>query len=68
MLDSVNRNFPDVLPEDVLKHYGYSERPDGKLGESALYSSRKVDENVKAAIDSYKAQRDAVDKAHKATL
>jgi len=40
LLDHVKDNFPDVLPEDVLKHYGYDARPDGKLGESALYSNR----------------------------
>lgn len=38
LLNYVNRYYPDILPEDVLKHYGYKSRPDGKLGESALYS------------------------------
>ena len=40
LLDSVNRYFPDILPEDVLRHYGHTERPAGRLGESALYSMR----------------------------
>ena len=40
LLDSVNRYFPDILPEDVLRHYGHTERPEGRLGESALYSMR----------------------------
>ena len=40
LLDYVNRYFPDILPEDVLKHYGHTERPDGDLGESVLYSRR----------------------------
>lgn len=40
LLDYVNEYFPDILPEDVLKHYGHDARPDGKLGESALYSDR----------------------------
>lgn len=31
-------NFADVLPESVLRHYGYERRPDGKIGESALFS------------------------------
>lgn len=35
-LDVVNKFFPDVLPEDVLKHYGYERRPDGVLGEDTL--------------------------------
>lgn len=39
-LNFVNDTFPDVLPEDVLKHYGYDRRPDGVLGEDALYQQR----------------------------
>lgn len=42
LLDYVNRYFPDVLPEDVLKHYGYSARPKGELGKNALYSLNTV--------------------------
>lgn len=38
LLENVNAHFPDVLPEDVLKHFGHDRRPDGELGESALYS------------------------------
>ena len=37
MLDLVNQHFPDILPEEVLKHYGYDSRPAGDLGEDALY-------------------------------
>lgn len=37
LLDYVNRYFPDILPEEVLKHYGYDSRPDGVLGNDALY-------------------------------
>ena len=40
LLDYVNRYFPDILPESVLKHYGYTARPDGELGESALFQKR----------------------------
>lgn len=40
LLDYVNQYFPDILPEDVLKHYGHDARPEGKLGEDALYSFR----------------------------
>lgn len=40
LLDYVNRYFSDILPEDVLRHYGHVSRPDGKLGESALFSDR----------------------------
>mgnify|MGYP001016506354 CR=1 FL=1 len=27
LLDYVNNYFPDILPESVLKHYGYNSRP-----------------------------------------
>ena len=37
LLDLVNQHFPDILPEEVLKHYGYDSRPAGDLGEDALY-------------------------------
>lgn len=40
LLDYVNQYFPDILPENVLKHYGHDARPGGELGESALYSDR----------------------------
>ena len=38
LLDYVNKYFPDILPEGVLRHYGHTERPAGKLGEGALFS------------------------------
>ena len=40
MLDYVNQYFPDILPESVLKHHGYESRPEGKIGESALFQDR----------------------------
>lgn len=40
LLDFANQYFPDILPEDVLRHYGYTERPAGELGQYALYSTR----------------------------
>ena len=43
LLDYVNRYYPDILPEDVLRHYGYTTRPDGVIGESALYSLKEED-------------------------
>lgn len=42
LLDYVNKYYPDILPEDVLKYYGHQSRPEGMLGKSALYS-RAVD-------------------------
>ena len=29
LLDYVNNYYPDILPESVLKHYGYENRPEG---------------------------------------
>lgn len=46
LLDIVNELYPDILPEEVLKHYGHTERPAGKIGESALYSSRNARDSV----------------------
>lgn len=43
LLDFVNNHFPDVLPESVLRHYGYDARPDGELGEDALYQYADID-------------------------
>lgn len=43
LLDYVNKYFPDILPESVLKHFGHTERPEGVLGESALFSDRDPD-------------------------
>ena len=40
VLDYVNEYFPDILPEDVLKYYGYDSRPDGDLGADALYKTQ----------------------------
>lgn len=40
LLDYVNEYFPDILPESVLKHYGHNARPEGELGEYALYQQR----------------------------
>ena len=50
LLDYVNRYFPDVLPESVLKHYGYDARPDGKIGESALFQDRDPDQISNRAL------------------
>ena len=46
LLEFVNEYFPDILPESVLRHYGHTERPEGKLGESALYSDRVTDKKT----------------------
>ena len=53
LLDYVNRYFPDVLPESVLRHYNHDRRPEGKLGENALYQMR----------DSARTERDVLSDA-----
>ncbi|MBQ2396426.1 MAG: hypothetical protein II304_05215 [Bacteroidales bacterium] len=42
LLDYVNKYFPDVLPESVLRHYQHDRRPEGELGEDALFSERNL--------------------------
>ncbi len=51
LLDYVNRYYPDILPEDVLKHYGYDSRPNGNLGESALYSLKEQPIDYNAVLE-----------------
>ena len=59
LLDYVNKYFPDILPESVLKHYGYTERPSGELGESALFQQRgSSDREILAAALESAAQTD----------
>lgn len=51
LLDYVNKYYPDILPENVLKHYGYKGRPEGVLGESALYSIKENPIDYNAVIE-----------------
>lgn len=46
LLDYVNRYYPDILSEDVLRHYGYTARPDGVIGESAWVVSAYIIKKV----------------------
>lgn len=39
LLDLVNQHFPDILPEEVLKHYGYDA---SDIGENMLYKSHNT--------------------------
>lgn len=67
LLDLARDNFPDVLPESVLRHFGFDRRPDGKLGESALYSLKgserdaELAELAKAIGISVKKAKDYID-------
>lgn len=58
LLDYVNRYYPDILPEDVLRHYGYTARPDGVIGGSSLYSL-KEDENTSVFEDNEELNKTA---------
>ncbi len=49
LLDYVNRYFPDMLSESVLRQYGYTARPEGKIGESALYS-KSIDDTGRTSL------------------
>ena len=51
-------NFPDILPESVLRHYGFDRRPEGKLGESALYSLKRDRSDLKSLREERKNVRD----------
>ena len=51
LLEYVNRYFPDVLPESVLRHFGHTERPQGKIGESALFSTRREGTSARALLE-----------------
>ena len=46
LLDFVNRYFPDILPMDVLKHYGHTSRPDGVLGQGVKHSRKTTAKTV----------------------
>ena len=49
LLDYVNKYYPDILSEDVLKHYGYNSRPDGNI-ETYLNNNRG------SVVNSYKSK------------
>lgn len=57
LLTFVNLYSPDILPEDVLKYYGHSQRPNGNLGQSALYSlPEETAEEVRDQIEKVEAE------------
>ncbi len=49
LLDYVNRYFPDMQSESVLRQYGYTARPDGEIGKSALYS-KSIDDTGRTSL------------------
>lgn len=48
LLEMARENFPDVLPESVLREFGYTERPSGEKGSSALYQIRQGGSQLEA--------------------
>ena len=57
LLTYVNRHFPAVLPESVLRHFGHSERPAGKLGEGALFSLLSCHNSIPVKLSCSMAER-----------
>ena len=49
LLNYVNRYFPDMLSESVLRQYGYTARPKGEIGKSALYS-KSIDDTGRTSL------------------
>lgn len=41
LLDYVNKYYPDILPQDVLKHYERDNRPKSELSDSVKYQDRE---------------------------
>ena len=52
LLEISNTYSPDMLSEDVLRHFGHTERPKGVIGESALYSLRNPTDKEQISITS----------------
>ena len=50
LLEFVNRYFPDILPEDVLRHFGYESRPDGVIGTEVVYQQRTTTLNDREVL------------------
>ena len=46
LLSLVNTHFPEILPADVLRHFGRDARPEGILAPDILYSSEDTDVNT----------------------
>ena len=68
LLETVNRYFPDILPESVLRHFGHEARPDGTLGQSALYSEREADPNPMRTRLSHIMEDAAIGKKERALI
>lgn len=49
LLNYVNRYFPDMLSKSVLRQYGYTARPKGEIGKSALYS-KSIDDTGRTSL------------------
>ncbi|MBE6641923.1 MAG: hypothetical protein E7619_10115 [Ruminococcaceae bacterium] len=46
LLSLVNTHFPEILPADVLRHFGRDARPEGVLAPDILYSAGDTDVNT----------------------
>ena len=50
LLSYVNRYFPDILPMNVLNHFGHTTRPNGKLGKNVKHSRKSNSDNPRTTI------------------
>lgn len=60
LLDYVNKYFPEVLPEEVLKHYGHTSRPSSNLSDDVLFSER--DSKISSTTKALQAENDVLKK------
>lgn len=51
VLEFVNEYYPDLLSEDVLKHFNYNERPNGLFTNDVLYSIKEKPIDYNAVIE-----------------
>lgn len=56
LLEYVNKYYPDILSESVLRHYNHKNRPNGVLGKSVLFSTKNSegDELTETQIEYFK--------------
>lgn len=53
LLDIVKDNYPDILPEEVLKDYGFFERPKSEVSDDILYSRKNEETPIEAMFGFY---------------
>ena len=65
LLQIVNKYFPQILPEDVAKHFGYKERPEGDFSDDMLYQDREaLQSSLRSLNDEYTQLKKDVEAIH----